>query len=85
VDSSLAGKKFVFTGGLGRLSRSHAKKLVEDHGGKVVGSVSKETDYVVVGEDPGSKHEKALELGVATLDEDQFLELLRASGIDAGV
>ena len=85
VDSGLVGKKFVFTGGLGRLSRSHAKKLVEDHGGKVVGSVSKATDYVVVGEDPGSKHEKAVELGVTVLDEEQFLALLAEAGIEAGV
>jgi DNA ligase (NAD+) len=85
VDSTLADKKFVFTGGLARLSRSHAKKLVEDHGGKVVGSVSKATDYVVVGDDPGSKYDKAVELGVATLDEDQFVALLREAGIDPGV
>ena len=85
ADSTLAGKKFVFTGGLSRLSRSNAKKLVEDHGGKVVGSVSKETDFVVVGEDPGSKYEKAVELGVATLDEDAFIAKLRESGIDPGV
>jgi DNA ligase (NAD+) len=85
VDSALAGKKFVFTGGMSRLSREHAKKLVEEHGGKVVGSVSKATDWVVVGEDPGSKYEKAQELGVATLDEDQFLALLEEAGVDPGV
>jgi DNA ligase (NAD+) len=85
ADSALAGKKFVFTGGLGRLSRGAAKKIVEDHGAKVVGSVSKETDYVVVGEDPGSKYDKAVELGVETLDEDAFIALLRESGVDPGV
>jgi DNA ligase (NAD+) len=79
--SGLSGKKFVFTGGLSRMSRGDAKKLVEANGARVVGSVSKETDYVVVGEDPGSKADKAVELGVTTLDEDGFIELLRGAGI----
>jgi DNA ligase (NAD+) len=82
VDSALAGRKFVFTGALEHLSRAEAKKLVESHGGKVVGTVSKETDYVVVGEDPGSKQERAVELGVETLDEEAFLELLRGAGVE---
>ncbi|HKK94028.1 MAG TPA: NAD-dependent DNA ligase LigA [Longimicrobiales bacterium] len=85
-DSPLAGAKFVFTGGLEGLSRSEAKKLVEAVGGKVSGSVSGATDYVVVGDDPGSKYEKAVELGVQTLDEDAFLALVRdgvaATGLD---
>jgi DNA ligase (NAD+) len=85
ADAALAGRKFVFTGGLEKLSRGAAKKLVEDHGAKVVGSVSKETDYVVVGEDPGSKYDKAVELGVTTLDENAFIALLRESGVDPGV
>ncbi len=72
----LAGKKFVFTGGLEGLSRPVAKKLVEEAGGRVVGSVSKATDYVVVGADPGSKLAKAQELGVNVLDEDGFRALL---------
>jgi len=79
----LAGRKFVFTGGLAAFTRSGAKKLVEDAGGKVVGSVSRETDYVVVGEDPGSKHEKALELGVTVLDEEAFRALLLEAGVEA--
>ena len=61
-----------------------AKKIVEDHAGKVVGSVSKETDYVVAGEDPGSKYDKAVELGVTVLTEVEFVQLLEESGIEIG-
>jgi DNA ligase (NAD+) len=82
ASTALAGKKFVFTGGLAGLSRGHAKKMVEEAGARVVGSVSKETDYVVVGDDPGSKYEKAVELGVATLDEAAFVALLRDAGVE---
>jgi DNA ligase (NAD+) len=83
-ETPIAGKKFVFTGGMERLSRDQAKKLVEDHGGKVVGSVSKATDFVVVGTDPGSKHEKAKELGVPVLSEAEFIEKMEESGIAIG-
>jgi DNA ligase (NAD+) len=72
----LAGKSFVFTGGLANRSREEAGELVQQHGGKVSGSVSKKTDYVVVGTDPGSKYEKAKELGVTILDEAGFEKLL---------
>jgi DNA ligase (NAD+) len=72
----LAGKSFVFTGGLANRSREEAGELVQQHGGKVSGSVSKKTDYVVVGTDPGSKHDKAKELGVAILTEHEFEKLL---------
>ncbi len=72
----LAGKSFVFTGGLNNRSREEAGELVLQHGGKVSGSVSKKTDYVVVGTDPGSKHDKAKELGVAILSESDFEKLL---------
>ncbi len=75
----LAGKSFVFTGGLSRLSREEAKALVTARGGKVSSSVSAKTDYVVAGADPGSKYAKAVELGVAILDESAFEELLRRS------
>jgi DNA ligase (NAD+) len=72
----LAGKSFVFTGGLANRSREEAGELVVQHGGKVSGSVSKKTDYVVVGTDPGSKYDKAKELGVTILTEPEFEKLL---------
>ncbi|OLB38088.1 MAG: DNA ligase (NAD(+)) LigA [Acidobacteria bacterium 13_2_20CM_2_57_6] len=72
----LAGKSFVFTGSLANRSREEAGELVIQHGGKVSGSVSKKTDYVVVGTDPGSKYEKAKELGVTILTEGGFEKLL---------
>jgi DNA ligase (NAD+) len=73
-----AGKSFVFTGGLANRSREEAAELVQQHGGKISGSVSKKTDYVVVGTDPGSKYDKAKELGVAILTESEFEKLLAA-------
>ncbi|HUL33431.1 MAG TPA: NAD-dependent DNA ligase LigA [Candidatus Eisenbacteria bacterium] len=71
-----AGKSFVFTGTLERRSREEAGELVQQYGGKVSGSVSKKTDYVVVGADPGSKYDKAKELGVAVLNESEFEKLI---------
>jgi DNA ligase (NAD+) len=71
-----AGKSFVFTGSLVNRSREEAGQLVMQHGGKVSGSVSKKTDYVVVGADPGSKYDKAKELGVTVLTEAEFEKLL---------
>jgi DNA ligase (NAD+) len=71
-----AGKSFVFTGGLANRSREEAGQLVMQHGGKVSGSVSKKTDYVVVGTDPGSKYDKAKELSVPVLSEAEFDKLL---------
>ena len=73
-----AGKSFVFTGGLANRSREEAGALVQEHGGKVSGSVSKKTDYVVVGTDPGSKYLKAKELGVSILAESEFEKLLKS-------
>ena len=71
-----AGKSFVFTGALERRSREEAGELVLQHGGKLSGSVSKKTDYVVVGADPGSKYDKAKELGVTVLTEAEFEKLI---------
>jgi DNA ligase (NAD+) len=75
--TALEGKTFVLTGTLERHTRDGAKKLIEDAGGKVAGSVSKKTDYVVAGEEAGSKLEKAKELGVAVIDESQMEELVK--------
>jgi DNA ligase (NAD+) len=73
----LAGKTFVLTGTLANYTRDEAKKLIEDAGGKVAGSVSKKTDYVVAGADAGSKLERARELGVTVLNEDEMISLLK--------
>jgi DNA ligase (NAD+) len=74
-DTRLEGKSFVFTGTLAHFTRDEAGALVASHGGKVSSSVSKKTDYVVAGSDPGSKYEKAKELGVKILDEEEFEKL----------
>ncbi len=71
-----AGLTFVLTGTLPSLSREEAKERIEAAGGKVTGSVSKKTDYVVAGEDAGSKLDKAQELGVKVIDEGQLLEMI---------
>ena len=75
--TKLAGKTFVLTGTLPNLSRDEAKKMIEDAGGKVSGSVSKKTDYVVAGGDPGSKLDRARELKVSVIDEDGLKNLLK--------
>jgi len=72
----LTGKSIVVTGSLEKLSREEAKEAVREAGGDWVSSVSKNTDYVVVGENPGSKADKAEKLGVKTIDEKEFLKLL---------
>jgi DNA ligase (NAD+) len=76
TDGKLAGKQFVLTGTLPTYSRDEAKQVIEESGGRVVGSVSKKTDYVVAGADPGSKLEKARTLGITILDEAGLQELL---------
>ena len=75
--TKLAGKTFVLTGTLSTYTRDEAKKLIEDAGGKVAGSVSKKTDYVVAGADAGSKLKKAKELGVAVVDQKGMEALLK--------
>ena len=72
----LAGLTFVLTGTLPTLAREDAKQLIEERGGKVAGSVSKKTSYVVAGADPGSKLDRAGELGVSVIDEKQLKEML---------
>jgi DNA ligase (NAD+) len=78
----LAGQKWVFTGGLSRLSRRDAQVRVESLGARATGSVSKSTDVVVVGEDAGSKAEEARKLGVRTLNEEEFLAFLQENGVE---
>lgn len=75
-NSPVAGKTVVFTGTLTTMGRNEAKARAEALGAKVAGSVSKKTDYVVVGADAGSKASKARELGVTTLTEDEWLKLI---------
>ena len=72
----LTGKVFLFTGTLQGLKREEAKRLVEEAGGRVASGISKKVDYLVVGEDPGSKLDEARELGVETMDEKAFMKLV---------
>jgi DNA ligase (NAD+) len=76
ASSSLEGLTFVLTGTLPTLSRDQASELIESHGGKVIGSVSKKTSYVLMGDSPGSKAEKAAQLGVPIIGEDELLALV---------
>ncbi len=78
--TKLAGKKFVLTGTLESLSREGAKKMIRAADGEVSGSVSKNTDYIVAGTEPGEKLIKAQELGVKVLDEQEFIKLLDRKG-----
>ena len=75
-ETAITGKTFVLTGTLPTLKRDEAKELIQKAGGKVAGSVSKKTDYVVAGDEAGSKLEKAQELGITVLTEAELLELL---------
>ena len=75
-ETPLSGKTFVLTGGLDSFTRDEARKLIEDLGGRVSSSVSKKTDFVIVGKDPGSKYGNALKLGVKTINEEEFKKLI---------
>lgn len=76
-NGKLAGKTFVLTGTLPNLSRQDATSLIEQNGGAVSSSVSKNTSFVLLGEDPGSKYQKAVSLGVAIINEDEFLSMIK--------
>jgi len=76
IERTLEGLTVVVTGSLTGFSRDGAKEAIITRGGKASGSVSKKTDYVVAGDSPGSKYDKAIELGVPVLDEDGFSRLL---------
>ncbi len=75
-EGRLDGKTFVITGTLAGITRDEAKAMIQAHGGKVAGSVSAKTDYVVAGEKPGSKLDKAQSLGIAVIDEDRLRSLI---------
>ena len=77
TNQAVSGKTFVLTGTLPTMTRDHAKNRIEQQGGKVTGSVSSTTSYVIAGSDPGSKYARAIELGIPVLDEDQLLSLLQ--------
>jgi DNA ligase (NAD+) len=80
LPQTLADLTFVVTGGLENFTRDSIAETITAHGGKAAASVSKKTDYVLVGSDPGSKLAKAQELGVIIIDEARFLELLAGRG-----
>jgi DNA ligase (NAD+) len=75
----LDGKIFVVTGALERFSRTEIKEVIESLGGKTSSSVSKNTDFVLVGESPGSKFDKARELGIKILNEEEFIKMTNLS------
>lgn len=77
LDTRFAGKTFVLTGTLSKFTREEASQKIELYGGKAAGSVSKKTDYVIVGENAGSKERKARELGITILSEDDFLQMIQ--------
>ena len=76
-DNRFEGNTFVLTGSLQKFTREEASNIIEKFGGKVSGSVSKKTSYLIAGEDAGSKLEKARNLGTTILSEDEFLEMIK--------
>ena len=77
LNENFAGKKFVLTGTLKKMTRDEAKKTIEKLGGKTIESVSKKTDVVIVGDNPGSKYDKAQALQLTIWDEDDFLQKIK--------
>ena len=77
VDERFSGKIFVLTGSLEKYTRDQASEIIENFGGKTSGSVSKKTDFVLAGEDAGSKLRKANELGVKVITEQEFEEMIK--------
>ena len=75
-ETPLTGKSFVLTGGLDSFSRDQARRIIEDMGGRVASSVSKNTDFVIAGKDPGSKYDEAMRLQIETLSEDAFKKMV---------
>ena len=75
-DEYFNGKTFVLTGTLNSITRNEASKIIENKGGKVTGSVTSKTNYVIVGDNPGSKYDKAIKLGIEIIEEDKFLSLI---------
>jgi DNA ligase (NAD+) len=82
IERTLEGCSIVVTGSLTGFSRDEAKEAIIARGGRAAGSVSKKTAYVVAGDAPGSKYDKAVELGVPILDEDGFVRLLAEGPAD---
>ncbi|HRU39850.1 MAG TPA: helix-hairpin-helix domain-containing protein, partial [Candidatus Goldiibacteriota bacterium] len=76
TNNILGGKIFVFTGEMSKYSRNEASNLVKSLGGRVSSAVSRETDYLVAGSEPGSKYDKAMKLGVRVINEKEFLKML---------
>ena len=76
ISSYLDGKSFVITGTLVSHSRSEIKEIIQGNGGKVNSSVTKKTSYLIVGENPGSKHQKAMDLKIEILSEKDFLKII---------
>lgn len=83
-EKPLEGMSFVLTGTLSSMDRNKASELIKKYGGKTSGSVSKKTSYVIAGENPGSKYDKAVNLGVKIIDEDEFIKLLNISESEIG-
>lgn len=77
VDDNFAGKTFVLTGTLNQITRDKASSLIENRGGKTTSSVTKKTDVVIVGDNPGSKYDKAVNLGITIWNEEEFMELVK--------